>query len=159
MQIFVTNPNPKKSADYLWTNPNRARKMITESMQILACALEYFGYQEQIKKANGDPYATPKSRMNHPVVKWVCEDKNHVLWLCIHCTQLYLEYSKKGGRAFKNIPNNIDIIHNNFKGRLFEIIEGKNINFLNFAKCKSKDLDFTNLPVFEAYRQYLEAQK
>lgn len=158
MQIFITDPDPRKSADYLWSNPNRARKMITESMQIMACALEHFGCEEQLKKANGESYSTPKSRMNHPVVKWAYKDKSNLLWLCIHCTQLYLEYSKRGGKAFKNIPDNINIIHNNFKGKLFDIMKGEGIEFLNFAKCKSKDLDFTSLLVFDAYQKYLEAQ-
>lgn len=158
MQIFVTNHDPGVSAMNLWRNPTRARKMITESMQIMACALEHYKFAQQIKKANGEPYATSKSRMNHPVVKWVCKDEFHLAWLCLHCSALYAEYKKRNGKAFENIPKNLEIIYdflgNNYQGDILN-----SLNFLNFAKCKSKELDFTHLPACEAYTKYLEVQE
>jgi hypothetical protein len=153
MQIFVTDKDPKKSSINLWSNPIRARKMITESMQIMACALEYYKCTQQLKKTNGEPYATPKSRMNHPVVKWVCEDKVHLTWLCLHCSALYAEYKRRKGNAFANIPKNLEIVYG-FAGNDYY-----QINFLNFAKCKSKNLDFTCFPVCEAYIKYLKLQE
>lgn len=154
MQIFVTDKDPKKSAMNLWRNPTRARKMITESMQIMACALQHYKCTQQTKKEDGEPYATPKSRTNHPVVKWVCEDKANLSWLYLHCSELYSEYKKRKGIAFKNIPQNLEII-SNFLGN----DNYYQVKFINFAKCKSKNLDFTHLPVFEAYNKYLKSQE
>lgn len=154
MQIFVTDKDPKKSAMNLWRNPTRARKMITESMQIMACTLLHYKCAQQIKKADGELYATPKSRMNHPVVKWVCEDKANLNWLCRHCSVLYAEYKKQNGLAFANIPQNLEIINNFLCNDNYY-----QVKFLNFAKCESKNLDFTHLPVCEAYTKYLELQE
>lgn len=153
MNIFVTDPDPVKSAEFLWDNPVRARKMITESMQMMACALKHFGCQESILKANKEKYKTPASIMNHPVTKWVLQKKRHLVWLYWHCSALYAKYK---GNGFKNIPQNIKIIENFLGG---EILNTKNdIEFFNFAKSAEKGLDFRHLEVHEAYRKYIKIQ-
>lgn len=152
MQIFVTDPSPKVSAQRLYNNPKRALKMITEMQQILACAQVHFGCTEIIKKADGTPFKTPKSRMNHPVVKWVCENMKHVSWLISHLFWLYAYYK---GRKFKNVYSNTYLLY----GQIPTYLGGYEIKFLNFAKADSKGLDFTHIPnVFEAYDQFLKAQ-
>lgn len=159
MQIFVTNKCPKKSAAYLWSSPIRARKMITESFQIIACAQEYFNHKKRVKKINSGPYKITKSMKNHPVVIWVCENEKNLLWLLVHAFSLYLEYHARGGKAFKNIPGNAKIVLDQVRTN-FDAISGNGIKFLNFAKSDAKGLDFTSeTDVFEAYKKYLKAQE
>lgn len=93
-------------------------------------------------------------QMHHPVVKWVCEDKANLNWLYRHCSALYTEYKRQNGLAFTNIPQNLEIINNFICNDNYY-----QISFINFAKCESKDLDFTHLPVFEAYTKYLKLQE
>lgn len=150
MQIFITDSCPKKSAEYLWRNPVRARKMITESQQILSCAQVHFGFSPIIQKLDGSPFNIRKSRMNHPVVKWVCESRSNMWWLTRHLNFL-LSYYK--GNAFKNVPKNIKIL------TVQSVCYTEPDSFLNFAKADSKGLDFTEMDnVFEAYKLYLKSQ-
>ena len=107
MQIFVTNNNPYTCALRLWDNPVRARKMITETQQILACCQKHFYGEVTILKVDGKPYSTPKSRMNHPVIKWACESKANMRWLRVHLLELWLRYK---GDKFTNVVPNCKII-------------------------------------------------
>ena len=162
MQLHVTYPDASKCAEYLWKNPVRARKMITETQQILACAQKHFFGGVTLLKVNGEPFKTPKSRMNHPVVKWVCEDMRHFIWVYHYLRFLYLGYDGKG---FLNVRNNLLTLHylcwvpGNYV-KMDEIEKGKGIEFFNFAKADSKGLDFTHIKdVHLAYRMFLEAQE
>lgn len=159
MQIFVTNSNPYKSAYRLQRNKKRAYKMITESMQILACCQKHYNNEPKIKKVNGEPYSTPKSRMNHPVVLWAYADKMHMLWLIHHAFHLFNFYLKQCARdnkqpKFSNIQDNLDILIDQGCSCDFE-----KVKFLNFAKAENKGLDYTDEPdVFKAYDKFLTAQ-
>lgn len=158
MQIFATHKIPEEAAKYLWRiSPNRARKMITETQQILARAQKHFKVFPHIKKSNGESFRTPLSRMNHPIVKWVCSDRKHVLWLNDY---LYFLFSGYSGDKFVNVINNIDLIDAQFNSGISNVLwADEKIDFLNFAKCKSKNLDFTHVEnVFEAYKKYLAIQ-
>ena len=153
MQIFVTHPNPVDSAIRLYNHQPRALKMITETQQILACYQEYHQHPTRILKLDGKPYSTPKSRMNHPVVKWVCKSHENYKWLVKHLDALYTLYD---GSGFKNVPDNLEILFNTFTPENFNHLS---IQFLNFAKADSKKLDFTHMSdTFEAYDQFLKAQ-
>lgn len=155
MQIFVTNPDPVISANNLWANPKRAMKMITESQQILACALVHLGCNDSLLlKVDGTPFKTPKSRMNHPVVKWAGASRENFKWVCEHLLGLYQRYS---GAGFKNVNANLDYLA--LSVLLWGSV-GTPDKFLNFAKADAKGLDFTHIEdVFEAYRLFLEVQK
>lgn len=153
MQIFVTSSCPRESAERLWRSPNRARKMITETQQILACCQEKFYGQVTIKKANGDFFKVPLSRKNHPVVKWACKDLDHMRWVLGHLCCLKAEYE---GDKFLNVEDNILVLCD----QLVTVFSDFSLlTFLNFAKNDAKGLDFTNEPdVFLAYDKFLKAQ-
>jgi hypothetical protein len=159
MQIFVTNDSPVDSAIRLWQVPVRARKMITETQQILACCQKHFFGEVTILKVDGNPYSTPLSRMNHPVVKWACEDLANMRWLRLHLIELWVHYE---GKKFVNVVPNCKIIDEQLPRRK-ESYEGwfweLHTPFLNFAKNDDKELDFRYIDdVFEAYNQFLLVQ-
>jgi len=148
MQLHVTSNNPALSAERLWENPIRARKMIVETQQLIACAQIEFGHIHLIRKTDGSYFKT--GWKHHPVCKWVCANEKHLLWCVEYLEELYKRYS---GPGFNNVRNNIDIVKSQIHTRNYE-----GITFLNFAKSKAKGLDFTDRGVFEAYNKYLEAQ-
>lgn len=151
MQIFVTHPDPIDSAIRLYNEPKRALKMITETQQILACVQEYQNHNQRITTKDGNPYTTPKSRMNHPVVIWAVQKPEHAAWLVRHLEALHMLYD---GEGFRNVPKNITTLWSAFNNLPLD-----NITFLNFAKNDAKKLDFTHIDnVFEAYDFFLKAQ-
>jgi hypothetical protein len=154
MQIFVTDPCPKRSAQRLWKDPVRGRKMLTETQQILACACSQLTIYVDLRKSNGEKYKTPKSRINHPVIKWASQSRVHVSWLIDHLYELYRLYQCDGGGAFLNVNDNLL--------KLYEVrasYDPHKIQFLNFAKADAKGLDFTeDTNVFRAYDNFLRAQ-
>ena len=153
MQLHVTSPIPKFCAERIMQNTVRGRKMITETQQIIACAQAKFGHQELIKTATGELYKTPAWIMNHPVTKWASQDQQHLFW-CVR--YLYWLHRLYQGDAFQNVSQNIDIVLSQIPKPKQSI---KDIVFLNFAKSKQKNLDFTYIEnVFEAYDNFLKAQ-
>lgn len=154
MNIFVTSSCPEKSAIRLWKNPIRARKMITESQQLLAVYIHEKQLEEQILKVNGEKFSIPKSVLGHKITKWLLKNKLHFEWLVDHLEYLYNQYN---GNGFKNVKNNINILRkytsDNYEGKY------NNIIFYNYAAAKDKNLDFRNVKnVFKAYDLYLKAQ-
>ena len=152
MQLFITDHDPHRCSDRLYNNKTRAHKMITETQQILACAQMHFMKKVTIKKVDGKPYATPLSRMNHPVIQWVCKDERHASWVLEHLYHLRNAYE---GTAFKNVWDNFLELS---KYSPF-IQDYSGIEFFNFAKADDKGLNFTHIEdTFEAYDLFLEAQ-
>lgn len=152
MQVFAVSPCPEESAKRLWVNGNRARKMITETQQILACCQQQFLGKVTIKKTNGEPFKTPLSRMNHPVVIWARSDTKHASWITDHLFCLRRGYE---GDAFANVYDNyIELLK---YSQFIEELRG--IKFYNFAKASDKGLDFRHVTdVHEAYDKFLKAQ-
>jgi hypothetical protein len=153
MNIFVTSRCPVKSAKRLWNNPVRARKMITESLQMVSIYLQYNNY-ENIKKVNNEYFSYSKTILGNKVTKWVLKNSLHFEWLVDHVEALYKEYE---GQGFKNVPNCLNVI----RKYTTEYYDDKynNIIFYNQAGSKSKGLDYTNLKcVFTAYDMFLKAQ-
>lgn len=151
MQIHVTSPDPAECARILWRNPVRARKMITETQQILACCQYEYGFFRIIYKTDGSPYKTPLSIRNHPVTKWCKSNKINISWTIRYLKCLYGFYE---GDGFHNVPRNIHILESQFI-----VMETIPLSFLNFAKSDAKGLDFTDCGVHFAYRRFLEAQE
>ena len=150
MQVFVTDKNPVTSARRLWNNTNRACKMITETQQILACCQNHFFGKVTILKKDGTPFKTPKSRINHPCVKWACSSKSNVSWLIYHLDALMTFYE---GEGFQNVDSNISVLLSQ------DWSYNEPLQFLNFAKADAKGLDFTHVEnVFDAYDQFLKQQ-
>ena len=153
MNIFVTSRCPEESAIRLWNNPVRARKMITESLQLLAAYMESNGYT-MLVNVNGNHYSTSKAILGNKVTKWVLKNHLHFEWLVDHLEALYDKYE---GNGFSHVPDNMNILRkyttDNYSGKY------DGIDFHNQAAARSKKLDFKNNPcVFTAYDLYLKAQ-
>jgi hypothetical protein len=154
MQIFVTDPCPKRSAQRLWKNPTRARNMIRETSQLLAYACYNMGINLDLKTSEGYPYKMPQSRLNNKITLWVSENKTHLSWVIDHLYELYSHYVANGGGSFLHINDNLIKLY-----QVHVSYDVHKIKFLNFAKADSKKLNYTSDPsVFRAYDLFLKAQ-
>lgn len=140
MQIFVTDPDPIKSAKYL--DIRRRNKMIVESAQLLSNAMWLHGGQ--------GPYKL--THKNTKISKWVCLNDSNYWWLLQHFVALNEEFyrdTNKHHRCAELIAE--------FWAFHSVIPKGELTPFVNNAKRKDLGLDFTHLDnVFEAYKQYLD---
>lgn len=149
MNIFLTSKSPKRCARDL--DDKRLNKMILETAQLLCTAIN------TIEGEQVTPYRS--SHVNHPITKWALENRSKGS-LCF----LY-----ELGVAYGN-----EILYRrDRKHACHLVIEGLSLNwpwlldipkfmydleFHNGARHKGLGLDFTHLPVREAYREYLKAR-
>lgn len=152
MNIFASSQCPVESAVAL--DDKRLIKMILESAQILSTA---------VRIVDGDTYADryglyKKTHANHPCSVWVRENVNSYVWLGMHADALVAEYFRRfekvhASRAIITSCN----IHWGFGtfpiGDRFE-----DLKLPNCAKNSSLGLDFTHLPVHDAYKAYLNSR-
>lgn len=89
MNIFFTDPDPAKCAEYL--DNKRTIKMVLESCQLLCTALNLNQVQS--------PYRT--THQNHPMAIWTRESRENYLWLLDHMKALLNEYSKRYNKTHK----------------------------------------------------------
>ena len=96
MNIFVTSPNPRFSAQVL---PDKhIVKMPLETCQMLSIvASDKWGHGfGSLPKLDGTPYKTDKGAFrNHPCTVWA---QDHWTWLIIHGLALCFEYSLRYGK-------------------------------------------------------------
>ena len=96
MNIFVTDPDPRKSAIVL---PDKhIVKMPLETCQMLAivCSLKWGHGFGTLPRADGTPYATLKGAFrNHPCTVWANESNAHAWWLLAHGMALCEEYTHR----------------------------------------------------------------
>lgn len=87
MNIFVSDPNPQKSAQFL--DDKRVIKMILESAQMLSTAINEYGGK--------GPYKS--THINHPCSVWVRANKSNYKWLLDHfealCYEYFMRYDKQ----------------------------------------------------------------
>ena len=97
MNIFVTDPDPVKSAQVL---PDKhIVKMPLETCQMLAIvASEEWGHGfGKLPKLDGTPYKTEKGAFRgHPCTVWA---QNNYTWLIIHGLALCAEYTHRYGKV------------------------------------------------------------
>jgi len=138
MNIFITSPCPIQSAAFL--DSKRTIKMILESAQMLSTTLRLFG-----KSA---PYRP--THINHPCTLWVRKSRQNYMWLVLHFKALCEKYTSFSGKTHKCQQFLDHFLKNAELLPYIGLTE-----FANCAKNKVKGVDFTNLPVHEAYRKYL----
>ena len=79
MNIFATSDNPFTSAAFL--DDKRINKMITETQQMLSCALGQG--QQVIMKSDGVNFMKQTHR-HHPCTVWTGADTRNFHWLVQH---------------------------------------------------------------------------
>lgn len=145
MNIFVTDPSPIKSAQYL--DDKRAVKMILESAQMLSTAIySVSGIREGIKPTH----------INHPCNLWVRASRANYQWLYEHFCALMDEKLK---RFPERPPHKYECYREIYK-QYINIFPDEGLTpFVNCAASKAKNLSFTHIKnTFTAYKLYLCAQ-
>jgi hypothetical protein len=144
MNIFVTDPCPVKSAQFL--DNKRLNKMCLETAQLLSTALRLSGY------SGNDVYKI--SHRNHPSNVWCRTTRGNYQWLLKHFRALCDEYTRRtnkihaSSKLFGIFRNNINLLPN-----------GNQTPFSNNARNLTKGVDFTmEQDVFTAYKLYLNAR-
>ena len=100
MNIFVTDPDPVKSAEVL---PDKhIVKMPLETCQMLSivCSDKWGHGYGQLHRINGEPYKTEKGAFrNHPCTIWANESIINTWWLVAHGISLCAEYTHRYGKV------------------------------------------------------------
>ena len=99
MNIFVTDPDPVKSAQVL---PDKhIVKMPLETCQMLSivCSEEWGHNYGKIYRNDGQPYQTAKGAFrNHPCTIWANDTLENAWWLLTHGLALCAEYTHRYGK-------------------------------------------------------------
>lgn len=148
MNIFATSPYDTVAARDL--DDVRLRKMILETAQLVATALrERFQLDTQYKSTH----------KNHPCNVWARESTGNLQWLIDYGLLLHYESITRFGKTHKSgevLGDQASLfaafcsVHENTKEDMTP--------FANCARRTDLDLDFTHLPVHDAYRAYLNAR-
>lgn len=144
MNIFVTSDCPVECAKFL--DDKRVNKMVTESVQMLSTALNLLGGKGVYKTTHP----------NHPSNVWVRTTLANWQWLYEHTIALAEQYTQRYGkvhRAYKLL-----IESDMYEQATQKLLDFGRTPFANCAANKTYNLDFRHLPVFEAYRTYLDAR-
>ena len=144
MNIFTTSYNPMECARDLDTR--RLSKMILETCQLLSTAKYYRLNDWDFFNDNQGYKPTHK---NHPCAIWARESINNYTWLYELLHAYHSEYRLRRKRRHKSYEDQHDnLFLNNFS-------LDKPEDFPNCARNKEYDIDFSYLPVTEAYKKYL----
>lgn len=144
MNIFAVSRHTRKCARAL--DDKRLNKMILETAQILCTVLE----------AKGVPVPYRPSHVTHPITKWAASEVEHQRWLY----QLGIAY----GEEIQHRHKRKHASHLVIEGLTFHVpklvraVDPNEIEFFNGARHMGLGLDFTHLPVHQAYREYLNAR-
>jgi hypothetical protein len=138
MNIFATSDCPVASAQAL--DDKRVIKMILETAQLLSMAV------------NG-PYKP--THQNHPCAIWACATRANAAWLWRHGMALCDIYFVRYGRVHACAGPIEDMLSTINDEVLSSICGDRPTSFQNSARNGEHKLDFTHLPVHEAYRTYL----
>src|SRR6185369_3647140 len=83
MNIFRTDNNPAKAAEYLCDK--HVVKMIVESCQLLCTALHVHNYHPD--------WAYKATHINHPSAIWCRQSSENYTWLCQHVDAMNQQYT------------------------------------------------------------------
>jgi len=148
MNIFAVSRHPRKCARAL--DDKRLNKMILETAQIMCAVLN------EREGSQVTPYRT--SHANHPITKWAASSDDNMRWLY----DLGMAYGEEIQYRFgRKHACQLVIEGLTFRWPWLEDAPEfmcKEVEFYNGARHKGLDLDFTHLPVHEAYRQYLKVR-
>lgn len=161
MNIFATDPDPRKAADAL--DDKRIVKMIVESAQMLSTAIHemspkvwQFLLSESQDIATYQGYKTIyfPTHVNHPCNVWVRETVDNFSWLYSHASRMLAIYTDRYERRHASATCI------NIAGEHWDILPTGGLTpFANAARRKDMDIDFTHIEdTHEAYRLYLKAR-
>ena len=146
MNLFILDENPVLAAQGL--DDKRVGKLLMEACQLLSTGA-HSASSSAIEVGVG--YACRPSYQGHPVTLWVGATRGNWLWAARHAQGLADEYLFRYGR------------HHASADRLPYILtlsscipDGPLLPFQNSARNAGLGLDYSSLPVVEAYRSYIQ---
>ena len=97
MNIFVTDPDPSKSAQVL---PDKhIVKMPLETCQMASVIFSKYHWDwGVIHKKDGTPYRTTGGFKHHPCTVWAASSTANFAWMLHHGFDLMWEYQKRFGK-------------------------------------------------------------
>ena len=157
MNIFVTDPCPRKSAVVL---PDKhVVKMPLESCQMISIIYSkwYFNWGE-IHRKDGLPYSTQKGAVrNHPCTQWAAKNHYNLAWLIQHGCALCTEYLHRYGKVHTCAKTLFEA------KKMFHRIVGDSITCYsmadNFARAMPDEFKYdTSIDTFTAYKMYVSSK-
>lgn len=140
MNLFATSLDPAECAGFL--DDARVVNQCRETAQLVSTALADAGLPH--------PYKPTHTR--HPVTRWVLDDHRNFLWTLDHLTALAHEHK----RRFPTSNWHASYLLHAYVIKACQDIPREPPECLqNSARNESLGLDFTHLPVTQAYRAYL----
>lgn len=144
MNIFVLHEDPVEAAHLIPISV--ASKMALEAAQMLAVACSQHGLALPHKK-DGNEYS-PKSHVNHPCTKWVCQSEANMKWLVIHGIALCYFHRKSYGK----LPAHNSALHE----ILIQIQDVNKDDHTPFVSAMPDE--FKTDDVVESYRAYIKTK-
>lgn len=139
MNIFAYSPDIHECVQ--WLDDTRSNKMMIETAQLL-CTRGRWEFGTEF--TDSDTYKS--THVSHPCSIWLRQSWGNYLWLANYWTELsklwpsHMSYAKNIDYV-RRVMDNVDIAQ-------------PMTPFANCARSKDLGLDFTHLPVHDAYRQY-----
>lgn len=141
MNLFVSDLSPTASAQAL--DDKRLVKMVLETAQMLCSELTRRGHKM--------PYRP--THTSHPVVK-ALQHRDTLIWTHRHFIALCTEYEARFHRTHQSYLTCSDPFSRAISNEWGELAP----QFANCARHSSLGLDFSHLPIPDAYRAYLNAR-
>ena len=159
MNIFVTDPDPVKSAEVL---PDKhVVKMPLETCQMLAVVYSkwYYGWgNDLLPKKDGTPYSTEKGAFRgHPCTIWAAQSIANTAWLIQHGFGLLEEYTHRYGKihSCQTAMNAAEKVFEEKTGRT--LLCHKEATPFAFAGPDVFKYD-TSINTFTAYKNYISSK-
>ena len=155
MNLFVTSKCPYTCATAL--DDKRVGKLLMEANQMLSLAVKLC---DDMGPAPGPDDIGPGrvcrglAHRNHPVSLWVRRTYSNFVWTAKHALALADEFATRFDKPHDSARRTRYIV-DHFSDRL---PPGGQTPFQNSARNAGRGVDFTHLPVPEAYRAYLRAR-
>ena len=145
MNIFAVDPHPAVCAR--WLDDKRLVKMVLETAQLLSTA------HTQVRGFN---LGYKPCHVNHPCTVWARTSYGNFKWLTALGDKLLLEYEYRYDR--QHASRRVIIEAYLAQERLLDFLPEAQTPFVNCARNTKLGLDFTDLPVHDAYRRYLKTK-
>ena len=145
MNLFILDEDPVLAAHGL--DDKRVGKLLIEAAQMLSTGAHSASRDAVVC---GPGLACRPTHQGHPVTLWVGATRSNWLWALYHAQALADEYYLRYGRRHATedrlpyIASLVDLMP-----------EGPLTPFQNSARNVGVGLDFSHLPVVEAYRSYI----
>lgn len=155
MNLFVTDLCPEASAMSL--DDKRVGKLLTEANMMMSVAIKLrFGITDESDEVGEGRLCRGLPYSNHPVAKWVKASRGNFEWTLEHAQALAGVYQSRFGVSHASWNRTYHIrrmgVTHKFQGAMG--VAG----FQNSARHQELGIDFTHLPVPQAYRHYLLAR-